>query len=74
MYVFWRRWNAYVFSMRSGPMGTTIVCPALLLPAQRTQMSKLTESMSASFPLPSSPHRAPQMTMTATDWVGKEGG
>jgi len=60
-----RRWKAKVVFTLSGPMGTTIVCPALLPPAHRAQMSNSADKISTNLPLPSSPHCAPRTTVTA---------
>jgi len=59
-----RRWNASVVGTRSGPIGTTIVWPALFPPANRAQISTSADSMSTSLPLPSSPHCDPRTTVT----------
>ena len=60
-----RRWNANVVFVFSGPIGTTMVCPALLPPAQRAHTSTSADRMSTSLPLPSSPHCEPSTTVTA---------
>ena len=57
------KWNANVLLTFSGPMGTTIVCPALFPPAHRAHISKSAERMSTSLPLPSSPHCEPSTTV-----------
>ena len=67
-----RRWKAKVVFTFSGPTGTKIVCPALLPPAHRAQMSKSADRISTSLPLPSSPHCAPRTTVTAAS-IGDQG-
>src|SRR6476469_5123478 len=54
------RWNLNVSPPR------TIVWPALLPPWKRTTASACSASRSVIFPLPSSPHWAPTMTMPGT--------
>src|ERR1700690_3675047 len=54
------RWN---FHSR---LPRTIVCPALLPPWKRTTASARSASRSVTFPLPSSPHWAPTITMPGT--------
>src|ERR1039458_5905255 len=44
----------------------TIVCPALLPPWKRTTASARSASRSVTFPLPSSPHWAPTITIPGT--------
>src|SRR3954451_2538174 len=51
------RWNFHTVSSR------TIVCPALLPPWKRITRSTCSASRSVIFPLPSSPHWAPTMTI-----------
>src|SRR3954468_14785574 len=60
------RWNLNVSPLR------TIVCPALLPPWKRTTASACSASRSVIFPLPSSPHWAPTMTIPGT--IGSLGG
>src|SRR5919112_1436869 len=54
------RWNLNVSPLR------TMVWPALLPPWKRTTASACSASRSVIFPLPSSPHWAPTMTMPGT--------
>src|SRR3954447_2270011 len=54
------RWNLKVSPLR------TIVWPALLPPWKRTTASACSASRSVIFPLPSSPHWAPTMTIPGT--------
>src|SRR4051794_40788948 len=62
------RWNFQTVSSR------TIVCPALLPPWKRITRSTCSASRSVTFPLPSSPHWAPMITMPAIGGSQSRGG
>lgn len=64
-----KRWKANVVLTFSGPIGTTIVWPALLPPAHRAQTSISADRISTNFPFPSSPHCEPSTTVTANPAV-----